>query len=118
MDGTMVYVSITGLQIKARRHLPRFWWHAIPSMLQAQKAEGNISTAARQIDGVHHTLTVWKDEAAMRRYLVAGAHLKAMRAFGSIATGKTLGFYADRVPDWQEVHALWQTKGKTVGRAK
>lgn len=111
----MPYISITGLQLKAKRHSLRFWWHAIGSMRQAQKAEGNLGIDARQINGVHHTRTVWTDEAAMRRYLVTGAHLKAMQAFGSIATGKTMGFESDQVPDWDEVHALWQTKARVVG---
>ena len=110
-----VYVSITGLQLKGRRHFFKFWWHAIRSMAQARRAEGNITTDARLIDGVHHTRTVWRDEGAMRRYLVAGAHLKAMKAFGSIATGKTLGFYCDSVPDWDDVHQAWQLRGRQVG---
>lgn len=110
-----VYVSITGLQLKGRRHFFRFWWHAIRSMAQAKQAEGNIATDARLINGVHHTRTVWKDEGAMRRYLIAGAHLKAMKAFGSIATGKTLGFYCDSVPDWDEVHRAWQSCSRQVG---
>jgi len=110
-----VYVSITGLQLKGRRHFFRFWWHAIRSMGQARRAAGNIATDARLINGVHHTRTVWKDEAAMRRYLTAGAHLKAMKAFGSIATGKTLGFYAEAAPDWDEVHRIWHSRGKPVG---
>ncbi|TCM53145.1 hypothetical protein C8J36_107107 [Rhizobium sp. PP-F2F-G48] len=116
MTTQSVYVSITGLQLKARRHQPRFWWHAIRSMIQARKAPGNLSTDARLIDGVHHTRTAWTDEAAMRRYLVAGAHLQAMKAFGAIATGKTLGFTTDALPDWDEVHRLWQTEGRSVGR--
>lgn len=112
---TQVYVSITGLRLKGQRLFFRFWWHAIRSMAQARRAEGNIATDARLIDGVHHTRTVWRDEGAMRRYLVAGAHLQAMKAFGSIATGKTLGFYCDSVPDWDNVHQVWQLRGKTVG---
>lgn len=114
MAMTMVYISITGLQLKGRRHFFRFWWHAIRSMAQARGAEGNIATDARLINGVHHTRTVWKDESAMRRYLLAGAHLKAMKAFGSIATGKTLGFYSENIPDWADVHKTWQTSGKPV----
>ncbi|WP_421363138.1 hypothetical protein [Agrobacterium rosae] len=83
-------------------------------MAQARGAEGNIAADARLINGVHHTRTVWTDEGAMRRYLIAGAHLKAMKAFGSIATGKTLGFYSESVPDWDNVHETWQTSGKQV----
>jgi hypothetical protein len=116
MTSETVYVSITGLKLRARRHTVRFWWHAIRSMIQARKAPGNLAADARVINGVHHTRTSWVDEAAMRRYLVAGAHLQAMKAFGAMATGKTLGFTTDRVPDWDEVHSLYQTKAKVVGR--
>ncbi|SES45154.1 hypothetical protein SAMN03159406_04630 [Rhizobium sp. NFR03] len=115
MTAQTVYVSITGLQLKARRHQPRFWWHAIRSMIQARKAPGNLSTDARFINGVHHTRTVWTDEAAMRRYLISGAHLQAMKAFGAIATGKTLGFTTETVPDWDEVRRLWETAGRPAG---
>jgi len=114
----MPYVSITGLQLKSQRHALRFWWHAIRSMMQARKADGNIAVDARSMNGVHHTRSVWIDEAAMRRYLVAGAHFKAMKAFGSIATGKTMGFESDKVPDWDEVHKLWQLKAQIVGERK
>lgn len=111
----MPYISITGLQLKAKRHALRFWWHAIGSMMQAKKAQGNLAVDARRINGVHHTRSVWTDEAAMRRYLLTGAHLQAMKAFGSIATGKTMGFESDQVPDWDEVHRLWQTQARVAG---
>lgn len=103
----MVYVSITGLKLKGPFAAARFWWHALRSMAQAQAAPGNISASARRIDGVNHTLSVWTDKAAMRRFLVSGAHGQAMRAFPSIATGSTFGFEAETVPDWSEVHQLW-----------
>ena len=113
----MVYVSITGLKLKSARHAPAFWWHAIQSMRQAQSAPGLISADSRRINGVHHTLTVWKSEAAMRTYLGASAHLAAMKAFHGIATGRTIGFLDEAAPHWNEVHGIWQSRGKEV-RAK
>jgi len=112
MAESRVYVSITGLQLKAQRHQIRFWWHALRSMAQARKAKGIVAVDARFMNGVHHTRTVWIDEASMRSYLVAGAHLRAMKAFGSIAKGKTLGYYAEKVPGWDEVHSKWQMLGR------
>ncbi len=103
----MVYVSITGLQLKSIGHTPAFWWHAVRSMRQAQSAPGLISADARQINGIHHTLTIWETEGAMRAYLVTGAHLAAMKAFHRIATGRTIGFLTESAPDWDEVHANW-----------
>lgn len=110
----MVYVSITGLKLKSLLHAPAFWWHAIRSMGQAQSAPGLISADARQINGIHHTLTIWETEVAMRAYLVTGAHLAAMKSFHGIATGRTIGFLTESAPDWDEVHAIWVRRGNAV----
>jgi hypothetical protein len=110
----LVYVSITGLKLKSVRHAPRFWWHAIRSMKQAQLADGNISASAQTINGVHHTLSVWQSERHMRDYLETGAHLQAMRKFRSMATGKTIGFESDAPPKWEDVHDIWTTRGRKV----
>jgi hypothetical protein len=76
---------------------------------------GNVKAEARTIDGVHHTLTVWESRAAMQGFLYAGAHKRAIAAFGAIATGKTFGFAADRVPSWEEVPEIWRTRGREYG---
>jgi hypothetical protein len=110
----MVYVSITGLKLKSLVHAPAFWWHAIRSMRQAQSAPGLISAEARLIKGIHHTLTVWETEAAMRAYLISGAHLAAMKAFHGIATGRTVGFLTEAAPDWEAVHEIWEHRGNAV----
>jgi hypothetical protein len=110
----MAYVSITGLCLNSKVHAPRFWWHAIRSMMQAKAAHGVISADARNINGVHHTLTVWESREAMRQFLITGAHMKAMKNFKSIAHGKVLGFESATVPSWDEVHELWRTNGREV----
>ena len=112
----MPYVSITGLELKSPFYAPAFWWHAVRSMRQAYTATGLISAQARKIGGIHHTLTLWEDEAAMRAYLVTGAHLGAMKAFHKLATGRTIGFECETPPTWAEVPELWATKGKIVKR--
>jgi len=109
-----VYVSITGLRVRAIWHLPRFWRYAIASMQQAQAASGCVSAGARTINGVHHTRSVWTSREAMRDFLHSGPHLAAMQDFHKIATGKTLGFEATEVPDWSQVHQLWLDRGRDV----
>jgi len=106
-----VYVSITGLKISRRRHIPAFWWHAIRSMIQAKSSPGNISADARKINGVHHTVSVWTDEDAMRAFLTTGNHLKAMKDFSRIATGKTFGYHTEKTPNWDEVPKIWSERG-------
>lgn len=83
-------------------------------MAQAQSCEGLISADARTINGIHHTLSIWENESCMRRYLVAGAHLRAMRAFKQIATGKTIGYVTTDPPDWSKVHDIWLRDGQDV----
>lgn len=111
MQDQEYYISITGLKIKSPLHFFTFWWHAVRSMVQAKSAPGNISADAKVINGINHTLSVWTDEKAMREFIITGHHLKAMKAFNRIATGKTFGFKSRDVPDWDEVHRLWREKG-------
>lgn len=112
----MVYVSVTGLRLRSIWVWPRFAWHAVRSMRQAQAAKGNLFADARRIDGVHHTLTVWTSRDAMRAYLVAGAHLEAMKAFGDIGEGTTAGYTADGVPTWGAALAVLEADGRPAGR--
>ncbi len=110
----LVYVSITGLQLRRIWHAPTFWRHAFGSMAQARSAEGCLSAETRTIQGVHHTLTVWTSRDAMLAYLRQGAHLKAMQLFGKIATGKTFGFVTNTIPGWGDVHRIWLDQGRIV----
>jgi hypothetical protein len=79
-------------------------------MRQAQAAPGLISADARRIDGIHHTLTVWESETAMRSYLASGPHLAAMKAFRRIATGRTIGYATNHAPGWHEARSIWLEK--------
>lgn len=107
------YISITGLTLKGPLHALKFWWHAMPSFTQAREAEGNVLTEARKIDGVHHTLTVWTSETAMKRFLYRGAHRKAIKTFPKIATGSTCGYSSSQIPSWDEAVAYWKGHGRS-----
>jgi hypothetical protein len=45
-------------------------------------------------------------------FLQEGPHLKAMKAFHRIATGKTYGFESDVIPTWENAFVLLQEMGK------
>lgn len=107
-----MYISITGLQLRSSFQYLRFWYHAIPVMKQVRQAGGNVFADARTINGVHHTLTAWENELAMKRFLYQGAHRKAIKAFPTMATGKTLGFQAETIPPWADVPEIWNTRGR------
>jgi quinol monooxygenase YgiN len=110
-----VYVSITGLRIKKPWHFFSFLWHTRRSLRQARTTPGNLQATVRRINGVFHTLSAWESENAMRRFLYTGAHKDAIRAFPTVATGKTFGFTTDHVPSWSEVHALWRERAREYG---
>ena len=113
---SLVYVSITGLSLKGFWITPVFSWYSIRSMGQAKAAKGCLSTDARTIDGVQHTRSVWRSKADMHAYINTGVHARAMRVFRWIATGKTYGYETDTVPDWDDVHRIWEEKGRPSKR--
>lgn len=114
-DRTMVYVSITGLRLFTQLSTPLFWWHAIRSMRQARASDGCLRAEARFRDGYHHTISVWTDQAAMRAFMLQGAHRSAMRSFPRIAKGRSVGFETDTIPNWGDAHEIWLTRARKVG---
>lgn len=113
-----VYVSVTGLRLKSALQYPRFSWHATRSYSQAATAPGNLFTQSKTVDGVHHTLTVWQSREAMVAYLRSGAHLGAMKAYRSLGSGKTCGFYAADKPSWEVALAIWHEHARDGGAGK
>jgi len=86
---------------------------AVPSFKQAQQAEGNVFCQARRINGFQCTLTVWENRDDMLKFMRSGSHAKAMRAFSSLATGKTHGYESKIVPTWDQAFELLQKHGKS-----
>ncbi len=111
-SGRPFYVSITGLKPRGLWSYILFLRHAIPSKVQADRAPGLLWSGVRRIDGIEHTLTAWESREAMRTYISSGAHLKAMKVFRRIATGKTLGYETRELPSWEDVPKIWRDKGR------
>ncbi|KQT82636.1 hypothetical protein ASG51_18230 [Methylobacterium sp. Leaf465] len=75
----MPFVSITRLRIRSVRFLPGFAVHALRTQRQARKAAGfRAGSILADHAWTFWTMTVWDDEAAMRRYMMAGPHRQAM----------------------------------------
>jgi quinol monooxygenase YgiN len=75
----MVFVSVTRLRIRKWRYLPAFFYYTLLSAWQARRAAGNLGLSIHRDAGqVYWTITVWRDEAAMREFRNHGAHLRAM----------------------------------------
>jgi hypothetical protein len=107
-----MYVSITGLKPKSILGFFKFWTLAIPSFRQAQTAKGNLSSSVKRINGYQCTLTSWESRELMLDFMKSGVHLKAMKAFHNIATGRTYGYETDSLPTWDEAFSTLMSKGK------
>ncbi len=110
----MVYVSMTGFRPKGIIQLPTFWLRTMSCFLQARRAPGNLLTRGRVAGGVYHTMTAWSDPVSMRRFVSSGAHLRAMRNFRDLGTGRTFGYVCDEIPDWDSLYELWTIHGREV----
>lgn len=82
----MPVISVTRLQLRSAWKLPRFFWHAIASTVQARKTPGNLGVRTfRDAQLAFWTQTAWKDEASARAYMVTGAHRKAITAMQDLS---------------------------------
>jgi hypothetical protein len=107
-----MHISITGLKPKGIIGFIKFWTLAIPSFGEAKSAKGNLYSSVKKINGYQCTLTAWESREAMLVFMKNGVHLKAMKSFHSIATGRTYGYASDSIPSWEEAYELLETKGK------
>lgn len=101
------YISVTGLRIKSIWTLPRFYYFAIQSTNQARRADGNISVDVRAINGVQHTITMWESRQKMLKFMMSGAHKKAMKISHLFDDLYSYGYESDTRPSWDEAHRKW-----------
>jgi hypothetical protein len=71
-------VSVTRFRLRSLRFLPFFILHTNRTLAQIRKADGILGGAVRRDAKLAFwTLTVWRDQHAMRAYGASGAHRKA-----------------------------------------
>jgi hypothetical protein len=75
----MPLVSITRLRVRSFRYLPAFAVQAFRSARQAKNAPGNLAVSLlKDSHFTFWTRTLWSDEAAMRAFMIVGAHRHVM----------------------------------------
>jgi hypothetical protein len=80
----MAFVSVTRLRPRRARFLPAILLHTWRSRRQLRRAEGFLGGYLATSRGTTPwtpalwTVTLWRDEPAMRAFRNSGAHLKAM----------------------------------------
>ena len=75
----MPFVSITRLRIRSWWYVPPFLAYALRSAWQAKTAPANLAVSLLSDRGrIFWTRTIWNDEAAMRSFILSGAHREVM----------------------------------------
>jgi hypothetical protein len=74
----MTQVSVTRLRLRSPWLFPLFAWHSFRSLRQARAGDGCLAAQVNNFGGAFWTLTLWRDRAAMRAFMLSGAHRKVM----------------------------------------
>ncbi|MBD0369711.1 MAG: hypothetical protein ICV60_02570 [Pyrinomonadaceae bacterium] len=113
----MPFISVTRLRVRSIFYLPQFIWHALKSQRQAERAAGFLcGRVMRDKRNAFWTLTAWKDEAAMRAYRGAGAHMKAMPKLLDWCDEASIAHWEQEgaeLPSWSEAHSRMVAEGRT-----
>jgi hypothetical protein len=83
-----------------------------PLLDKHRTQKGTFFYEVKNINGYQCTLTAWENRDIMLAFMKSGVHLKAMKSFRKIATGKTYGYESANVPSWSEAFDLLQSSGK------
>ena len=99
------------------RFLPMFLIGSFRSAQQAKSAEGNLTVALlRQPKNTYWTRTVWTSEAAMKAFMLAGAHRGVMRKLLNWCDEAAVVHWTQdstAPPAWPEAREKMQAIGRT-----
>ena len=112
----MVFVSVTRLRIRSVWFMPRFMLHAFLSLRQCKRAPGfQDGSLLPDRKRVFWTMTLWRDQAAMRAYMTGGTHLKAMPMLLNWCDEASVVHWTQEdaaVPGWEEADRRMRTQGR------
>ncbi|WP_417612217.1 antibiotic biosynthesis monooxygenase [Parasphingorhabdus sp.] len=112
----MVFVSITRLRIRSIRFLPSFAIHTFGANAQVRRADGFIAgSLLPDRKRTFWTMTLWQDQAAMRRFMTSGAHLRAMPKLMQWCDEASIVHWEQsgtNLPDWQDADQRMRTEGR------
>jgi len=111
-----MFVSITRLRLRSWRFFPAFALAAFRADRQARRSAGNVATdLLRDRYGAYWTRTLWRDEASMRAYMLAGAHRQVMPKLLDWCDEASVVHWEQEVstlPDWEEAHRRLVLQGR------
>ncbi len=112
----MIFVSVTRLRLRSMWFLPHFALHALGSLRQCKQADGFLHGSVlpdRKL--TFWTMTLWRDDAAMRAYMAGGAHRKAMpKLLNWCDEASVVHWTQDHPtpPAWEEAARRMRTEGR------
>jgi heme-degrading monooxygenase HmoA len=112
----MPFISITRLRIRSLRFMPGF-------ALSAMRIVSQVKSAAGFQDGslltdrslTFWTMTAWDNEESMRRYMTAGAHMKAMPKLMDWCDEASMVHWEQSeaaLPSWEEADRRMRAEGR------
>lgn len=108
-------VSITRLRLRSPLYEIPFLWHALRSNAQAKRADGCLHVAITRAHGAYWTLTVWRNAAATRAFMLSGAHKAAMPKLQHWCDEASLAHWeqdGDALPPWNDAMHRLATAGR------
>lgn len=112
----MALISVTRLRLRSPRYLLPFFWDAILTQFQAQRAPGNLKLSThREPPLAFWTLTAWDSADSMRKYMTSGAHRKAMpKLMEWCDEASVLSWEQDSpdLPDWETAMQRMAEQGR------
>jgi hypothetical protein len=111
----MPRVSITRLRLRSAWFEIPFLWYAVRSHIQAKGADGCLDLMIRRAHGAYWTMTLWRDAAATRAFMLSGAHKTAMPKLQNWCDEASLAHWeqADAaMPTWEEAERRLATEGR------
>lgn len=112
----MTFVSITRLRVRSLRFMPAFAIHALSTSAQVRSADGFVAGSLlpdRRF--TFWTMTLWNEQADMRRYMTNGAHLKAMPKLLHWCDEASIVHWNQAAPDlpsWDEADRRMRAEGR------
>jgi hypothetical protein len=112
----MQFVSVTRLRVRSYFYMPQFMVWALRTARQARHTEGFVGGAVmRESGNVFWTLTMWREDAAMKAYRTAGAHRSAMPKLLEWCDEASVSHWTQEspeLPQWDEAHRRLLNDGK------